>query len=474
MIASVARDVIVVTLRPYQLEAIEGIRSEFRAGHKAVLFVLATGGGKTTCFSFITQAAAARGNRVLILVHRVELLDQASRSLTQMGVPHGLIAAGRAMNLLEPVQVGSIQTVARRLEKLPGFQLVVVDEAHHTNSRTWAETIGAFRAGGARVLGVTATPVRTDGQGLGAHFEAMILGPSAEWLTANGYLARARLLGPPIGFSAEGIGRRMGDFDMGQAEQRLSGRQITGDAVSHYRQHLGDGTAIAFCCSVAHAEAVARAFEDRGIAAASIDGRMDAPQRRGLLERLGSGDLKVLTSCALIGEGVDVPSVGGCILLRPTQSLGLHLQMIGRALRPSPGKDAAVVLDHVGNLERLGSHLDEQPWSLEGKLKRSRTAAPSLKVCPKCFACSRPTVRVCTECGHEFVVERRELAVVDGQLQEYQKRERRRAQGGAQSYAELVSVGMSRGMKNPHAWANHVLRARSLRAGRSRVREVVG
>jgi len=456
------------TLRPYQLEAIEGIRSGFRQGHRSVLFVLPTGGGKTVLFSHITQQAALRGSRVLILVHRVELLDQASRSLTQMGVDHGLIAAGRGMNMLEPVQVGSIQTVARRLDRLPAFDLVVVDECHHSNSRTWAETIGHFKDGGAFVLGVTATPCRTDGVGLGKHFTAMVQGPTAADLTFSGYLAPARLLGPPVGFSAAEIRTKMGDYDMGQASKALEGRQIMGDAVSHFKRYLPDGTAIAFCCSVAHAEAVAAAFRGQGIAAASIDGKMDTTWRRNLLARLGSGEIRVLTSCSLIGEGIDVPSVGGCILLRPTQSLSLHLQMIGRALRPSPGKAEAVILDHVGNLERLGSHLDPQEWTLEGRMKRGKAALPSLKVCPKCFACLRPAVRECSECGHEFVVEKREIAVVDGELQEY-KRQQRTEQAMAASVDELVRIGKARGMSNPHGWARHVWAARSIKAGRRRL-----
>jgi DNA repair protein RadD len=457
-----------VTLRPYQVKGVDEIRDAYRQGHRSVVFVLPTGGGKTVLFSHITEQSAARGSRVLILVHRVELLDQASRSLTAMGVDHGLIALGRGMNLIEPVQVGSIQTVARRLDKLPRFDLVVVDEAHHSSSRTWAETIGHFKDQGAFVLGVTATPCRTDGQGLGKHFTLMVQGPTAADLTFSGYLAPARLLGPPVGFSANGIATKMGDYDMGQAAKALEGKQIMGDAVSHFEKYLPDGTAIAFCCSVAHAEAVAEAFRSRGIPSKSIDGKMDAPTRRDLLARLGAGKIRVLTSCALIGEGIDVPSVGGCLMLRPTQSLSLHLQMIGRALRPSPGKDEAVILDHVGNLERLGSHLDVQPWSLEGRMKRGKASVPSLKVCPKCFACSRPAASVCVDCGHEFVVEKRELAVVDGELQEF-KRKQRTEQAMAASMDELVRIGKARGMNNPHGWARHVWAARSLRAGRRSV-----
>jgi superfamily II DNA or RNA helicase len=192
-----------------------------------------------------------------------------------------------------------------------------------------------------------------------------------------------------------------------------------GDCLGHYRKHLSGQTAIAFCCSVAHAEAVAHLFQSAGIAAASIDGTMDAGTRRDLLQRLAVGDLKVLTSCALIGEGVDVPSVGGCILLRPTASVALHLQMIGRCLRPQPGK-RAVVLDHVGNTLRLGHHLEPREWSLDGLKKRDRDAAPSVRVCSQCFATSVSTAQVCRECGHVFAPpERRELRQVDGELVEY-------------------------------------------------------
>jgi hypothetical protein len=210
----------------------------------------------------------------------------------------------------------------------------------------------------------------------------------------------------------------MGDFDTKEAEHRIG--TIMGDCLSHYRKHLDGQTAIAFCCSVAHAEAVARLFMGAGIPAASIDGSMTSEQRRDLLQALGTGRIRILTSCALIGEGVDVPSVGGCILLRPTASTSLHLQMIGRCLRPSPGKSAAVVLDHVGNTLRLGHHLEPREWTLDGERKRDREKAPSVKVCPQCFAASMSAAQVCRECGHVFApLERRELQQVAGELVEY-------------------------------------------------------
>jgi superfamily II DNA or RNA helicase len=250
----------------------------------------------------------------------------------------------------------------------------------------------------------------------------------------------------------------MGDFDTREAEHRIG--TIMGDCLSHYRKHLDGQTAIAFCCSVAHAEAVARLFISAGIPAASIDGSMTSEQRRDLLQALGTGRLKVLTSCALIGEGVDVPSVGGCILLRPTASTSLHLQMIGRCLRPSPGK-TAVVLDHVGNTLRLGHHLEPREWTLDGERKRNRDKAPSVKVCPQCFAASMSAAQVCRECGHVFApLERRELQQVEGELVEVAARERKREQGTAQSLQDLIELGRRRGYKKPRGWAERVHQAR--------------
>jgi len=439
-------------LRPYQTQLITDIRLQYQLGHRRVLAVLPTGGGKTVCFTHIAQQAAKKGNRVCVLVHRQELLDQASRA---MPMPHGCIRANRNMDLSHAVQIASVQTLARRLHLLPRdfFQLLVVDEAHHTTAGTWAKVIEHFAQ--AKLLGVTATPIRSDGRGLGEHYQAMVEGPTAQQLTDAGFLAAAKVLAPP-GFNSTGLRKRMGDFDPKEAEQRVG--TIMGDCLGHYRKHLLGQTAIAFCCSVAHAEAVAALFQSAGIAAASIDGTMDATTRRELLDDLGTGRLKVLTSCALIGEGVDVPSVGGCILLRPTASVALHLQMIGRCLRPQPGK-RAVVLDHVGNTLRLGHHLEQRDWSLDGIKKRDREAAPCFKVCPQCFATSPSAAQVCRECGHVFAPqETRELKQVDGELVEMAARARRREQSNARDLESLRELAQQRGYKR--GWAERVYQAR--------------
>jgi superfamily II DNA or RNA helicase len=438
-------------LRPYQEQFITSIRLQYQMGRQSVLAVLPTGGGKTVCFSYITEAAAKKGSRVLILVHRAELLDQASRSLP---MPHGIIAARRGMDLSHAVQVASVQTLARRLHQLPRdfFQLVIVDEAHHSIAGQWAAVIEHFQS--AKLLGVTATPIRLDGKGLGEHYEAMVEGASAKWLTDNGFLAQAKVFAPP-GFKAAGLKKRMGDFDAKEAEHRMG--IVMGDCLSHYRQHLSGQTAIAFCCSVSHAAAVARLFTDAGIPAASIDGTMDAGTRRELLSDLAVGRIKVLTSCSLIGEGVDVPSVGGCILLRPTASTSLHLQMIGRCLRPS-GDKVAVILDHAGNTLRLGHHLESRDWTLDGLKKRDRDKAPSVKVCPKCFTALATQASECSSCGHKFAAVVRRLQEVAGELVEMEMVERKKEQGTAQSLEDLRLLAARRGYKR--GWAERVYQAR--------------
>jgi DNA repair protein RadD len=460
-------------LRGYQKEGVADIGKAFRRVRK-VVYVLPTGGGKTTIFCHIAHRVDLKGNRVLILVHRDTLLDQASQSLTKAGVDHGMIAPGYSLNMMANVQVASVQTLARRLGQFETdhFQLIIVDEAHHTNAGTWEKVLGHFSA--ARLLGVTATPCRTDGRGLGEWYQELLLGPSPQWLTDNGYLAPARVFCPGVGADVSQLRTRMGDFDMSGASQQMGELAIMGNAVEHFRRYIGDGTAIAFCCSVQHAEDQAAEYRAAGIPAASIDGTMTTDQKRQLLADLGVGRIQVLTSCQLIGEGVDVPSVTGCQLLRPTKSVSLHLQMVGRCLRPQEGK-TAVILDHVGNYTRPGlcHHLNPPEWTLDGVVKKKKEAAMSVKECPECQAAMVSTARSCPECGHEFVVEPRVIEVVKGELREVSAEEVARRQLRAEqrkcgSLEELVAHGIRAGMKNPQGWARHVMAARSMKAGRAK------
>lgn len=452
-----------LTLRDYQSRAIQGLRTAYRLGASSPLLVMATGAGKTVVFSAITAGATERGRRVLILVHRRELIRQASAKLTHAGVAHGIIAAGFPASD-QPVQVASVQTLVRRLGGITWApDLIVIDEAHHAVAGSWSQVLNhwpqAFR------LGVTATPVRRDGRGLGSMFDRLVLGPSVQELTAQGFLTPAKIYAPRIRFQEANLTIRSGDYAPEHAAELLDRPTVTGDAIEHF-QRLGLGrSAIAFCCTQQHAEHVAAQFRACGLTSQVLLGSTPVDEREQLLTDLGTGALRVLVSVDVISEGTDVPSVGAAILLRPTQSEGLYLQQVGRVLRPAPGKEHALILDHVGNVHRHGFPDDAREWTLDDTRKRGRgggAAAPSVRTCPSCFAAFRPQL-LCPVCGTYTAPPARELRQVGGELEELKReavRGRRREQGKAQTLQQLIHLGQARGMKNPVGWAKHVYLAR--------------
>lgn len=406
-----------IQLRDYQAKALDQIREEYRAGHRAVLFVLSTGGGKTITFSAMADGAAKKGKRILVLAHRHPLVHQASGTFDQLGIEHGVIMAGRSMNRL-PVQIGMVQTVARRTAKLAPPDFIIIDEAHHTTAGQYRTILQAFPK--ARVLGVTATPARTDGTGLGDVFQAMVVGPSMRALIDQGSLADYRLFAPPQQFTLDGVHTERGDFDQRELAQRLDTSTVTGDAVAHYKRLAAGKRAIAFGISRRHIAHIAETFRAAGVPAEPIDGDMDQAERAGILGRFAAGQTLVLASCDLVSEGFDLPAVEAAIGLRPTQSLIVCLQQWGRALRPAPGKSHALILDHAGNSMRHGLPDDPREWTLEGRKRRKKKDADKIAVttCKSCFAVFRSHLKTCPHCGEARPAQMRMLETVDGELVE--------------------------------------------------------
>jgi superfamily II DNA or RNA helicase len=483
-----------VVLRDYQLQLLTGLRSALKT-HRRVCAVLPTGAGKGQIIAAIAQGAAAKGRRVLVLAHRSELIEQLSGTLQAWGLEPDLIAPGHPVEGRQ-VAVGSVQTVARRLEQLQAPDLIIQDEAHHlVAGNLWGQIISAWPS--AQLIGTTATPERLDGKGLGVEaggfFEALVQGPSAAELVEQGWLARPRVFSWPLkqasqeqspkGQSPMGQGPErqgpggQGEFDLHAAAQVFGNRASIGDAISHYRRRLHPATAIVFCCTTAHAEQLAGAFRAAGFRSAAVSGTTPTALRRRLIAGLSSGEVEVLTSCMLISEGTDIPSVGGAILLRPTASLALYLQMVGRALRPAPGKSEAVILDHVGNAHRHGLPTEERTWTLAGRRRRQGVSVP-IKDCPQCFCSCPSAATLCPDCGHLFVAgereeQRRGLQQVAGELALFSGRARHRpkpskgdqqrprpqsASAGCRSLEELLKREQERGYKP--GWAKHVWTAR--------------
>lgn len=442
-------------LRDYQHRVIDGLRDAYRRGARAPVLVMPTGSGKTCVFSEIARLATGR---VWIVVHREELLRQASAKLDAIGVPHGMIAAGREEQPDERVQVASIQTLARRLDRLQAPDLMILDECHHALSTQYRRVLSACPA--ARVLGVTATPERLDGRGLREVFDSLVLGPSVRDLQDAGHLVLARVFAPAQ-IDTTGLRQRGGDYAAEEIAERA--RVVTGDAVREYLRRPGQ--ALAFCCTVAHAEAVAWQFVQSGVRAARIDGGMEREERAEILRAFAAGEIHVVTSCEILGEGFDCPGADMAILLRPTASLSLHLQQIGRALRPAPGKSAAIVHDHSGNTERHGLPDEPRAWSLDGKQARQRAEAvlPEAHRCRNCFSMWAGRSAECPQCGAVREASPREIKQQQGELEELQARER--AQTAAQrkraaTYEELVALGRAKGYKHPEWWARKVYEGR--------------
>jgi len=447
-------------LRSYQQRAIDDLRQAYRSSARAPLLCLPTGGGKTIIFTAIANSAAARGRRVLILVHRRELLRQASAKLTAADLDHGLIAAGIEPSEA-PVQVASVQTIARRLSRIDWHpDLIIIDEAHHATAGQWEHTLQHWPS--AYRLGVTATPCRLDGRGLSSAFDHLVLGPSMADLITAGYLTSARIYAPPQVADLSGIRTRAGDYANDQAAAAMDRPTVTGDAIAHYQRLATGQQAIAFCCNIAHAESVCAAFLAAGIRAVVLLGT--TTDRDQVVADFGAGLVQILVTVDVVSEGFDVPAASCAILLRPTKSLGLYLQQVGRVLRPAVDKQLAIILDHVGNVTRHGFPDDHRDWTLDDGIRRTAgTPAPSVRTCPECYAAFKPQP-ICPVCGAQCSSIPRPMRQVAGELQELRRsevRQARRKQGAARSLPQLLALAKERGYSP--GWAYRIYHARGQR-----------
>lgn len=484
-------------LRDYQEDLANAVRAAFAAGFKAPLVVLSTGGGKTTIFSYVTQGATRKGRRVWLLAHRAELCRQISLTLARFGVEHRICAPGpivrqiiaeqfRAfrrswVNPTAPAMVASVQTLVKRLDKQPDApDVIVIDEAHHlTAGSTWGQIVSRYPD--AKLLPVTATPCRLDGRGLGKASEGfadeIVQGPSMRWLIDSGYLSEYRVFAPPVGIDLKGVKTMRGDYKKDDLARAVDKPKITGDVVAHYQRLAPGRRAVAFCVSVAHAEHVAAEFRAAGVPAETLDGSLDPGEREARIKRFEAGTTQVVTSADLISEGFDLPAIEVAILLRPTKSLSLYLQQVGRALRVFPGKVDALILDHVGAIRRHGLPDEDRNWTLAGAEKKAANdngGAVAIRTCPMCFTIHRPAP-TCPSCGHVYQTNGREIEQAEGVLveltpeakaelrakAEQQKRDaqvqRKREERDCKTLAELTALGEQRGYKHAAAWAERIL-----------------
>lgn len=453
-------------LRPYQERLIDETREQLRK-HKRVLMQAPTGAGKTAITVFMMGRAADAGKRSVFCVHQNELLSQTSRALWKQRLEHGMIASTKRRSLL-PAQVASVQTWVRRLDLYEEPDLIIIDECHRSASSTYQKILEAYP--NAKVIGLTATPQRTDGKGLDDTYTAIVQGPSIRQLIDAGYLCDYEIFAPPSTLDLSALKTRMGDYDKRELEQTMDKPTITGDAVATYRKHAQGKRCVVMCVSIRHAEHVMESYKASGVPAEMIEGSMTNKERELILDRFRAGKTLVICNVQLLIEGVDIPSIEVVQWLRPTQSLIVWMQGNGRGLRPSDDKEKLLILDQVGNWAKHGLPDDDREWSLQGrkKGKRKKDDEPDVNVqqCKHCFHIFRPGPDTCPACGKP--VERKkkaELEVVDGDLEkidlEAERKSKKMEQGASRDLRDLVALGVRRGMKNPSGWAVHVYCARS-------------
>lgn len=387
-------------LRDYQQETIDKVYQSIKSGHRSIMIQQPPRTGKTVIMADIARRATAKGNRVLFMVHRQEIVQQVVKTFRADGVD---------MNL---ATIGMVQTITRHVDNLDPPQIIFVDEAHHALARTYQRVLEAFPK--AYKLLFTATPYRLNGAGFTDIADDLITGKPVSWLIDHHFLAPVDYYAPSQIDASKLKTKRTGDYNEDSIKEAMKPK-IYGNAVNHYLKLAAGKQAIAYTYNVESAIRLAQAFNSQGITARAVAGSTPKEERRKIIEDYRAGKIKIVTNAELFTEGLDLPNVDCVIMLRPTQSLSLYLQFAMRSMNPREGKTATII-DHVGNVERFGLPTDDREWTLEGREKEKTSSSgatiKSVTVCQTCFASFYRTGGTCPYCG-AALGEEKKLEVVD-------------------------------------------------------------
>ncbi len=453
-------------LRSYQSNAIQQALKNVGAGILRQVVYSPTGSGKTEIAIDLIRSANRKGKRVAFIANRIGLVEQAARRLRRSGLAVGVLQGGNTHRLDAPVVVCSIQTAARR--GLPDIDLIVIDEAHGVaGSRHYRELL--FRYNFMPVIGLSATPFA---RGLGKHyaelggplFERIVKAASIRELIDVGFLVDCDIFAPSEpDLSGVGLVRNaFGEADYNERELAVAVDKpsLVGDIVAHWKRLGNDLPTVCFATSIAHSKHIASEFNAAGIPAEHIDCHTDEDERRSILERVTSGQTKVISNVGILTEGWDFPACGVMILARPTRSLTRWVQMAGRVLRPYPGKERAIILDHSGSAAHLGYPTEDLPLELDdGTPKKSSGARqqeePKPKKCPSCSYVKPPKIHECPACG--FKPERQsEVEVEAGELVRLDRGKKPTRDEKQAAYSALLWMAREKGRKL--GWAAYIYR----------------
>lgn len=443
-------------LRPDQHATIERMRQALREKIRRLLVVAPCGFGKTviiawTSESFITISKLP----VLVLVHRQELVTQTLQKLAARSIHAGVImGSDKRADPSAMAQVASVPTLHRRLKsgRLPPAGLIFVDEAHHCLSRSYREVLAAYPD--AIWIGLTATPVRADGQGFGDVFERLIVAATTRELIKRGSLS-------PFDYFAldapdlHEIPVTAGDYQVDKLEAAMNTSVLIGSAVKEYLALAKGKRAFVYAVGIEHSKTLAAEFAAAGVSSAHLDQSTPKEERAQIIEDFRAGRILALCSVGCLTEGVDVAEAEVCSLNRPTKSLSLFIQMAGRALRTAPGKTRAIILDHGGNVFRHGFPDDDREWSLEKSPERRQS---DLMVCTNCgFATARfRSDGTCPQCGSLQIMPEEERATSDRRRGKEQVEGRRL---GREEIERIMEAAKKRGRELTKAQAVKVARA---------------
>lgn len=430
---------------------------------KSVLMQLVTGGGKTVVTASMFKSAVAKDKRAMMVMPRHQLLNQTHDLFNSFNIDHSFFASGYAYNPHSKVFIATTETLARRLDRAPMVDLIAIDETHF-GSVSLDKIINYYKKAGSYVIGLSATPKRTDGRGLGCWYDEMVSGENMHWLIDNKRLSQYRLFAPNTP-DLTGIKKTAGDYNRHDLSERMEqDRVLIGNAVEHYRRHAMGRLNVAFCTSIKHSQIVAQSFCDAGIPAAHVDGETDKNELRRIICKFARREILTLTCCDLLTFGFDLANAAGIDVtveslsdLRPTQSLALQLQKWGRALRY---KDyPALIFDHSGNAQRFGLPDAEHEWSLLDDKRGTgseKEKSVDCRQCPKCDYVHVPAP-ICPNCGHVYEIKNREIEERDGELQEITeikiKVDRKKRRAACKTLDELIAFAEQEGYKNPMQWA---------------------
>lgn len=387
-------------LRDYQQETIDKVYQSIKNHHRSIMIQQPPRTGKTVIMADIARRATTKGNRVLFMVHRQEIVQQVVKTFRADGVDMSLAT------------IGMVQTITRHVDDLDPPQIIFVDEAHHALAETYQRVLKAFPK--AYKLLFTATPYRLNGAGFTDIADDLITGKPVSWLIDHHFLAPVDYYAPSQIDASKLRTKRTGDYSEASIREAIKPK-IYGNAVKHYLKLAAGKQAIAYTYNVDSAINLARAFNSQGITARAVAGSTPKEERRKIIEDYRAGKIKIVTNAELFTEGLDLPNVDCVIMLRPTQSLSLYLQFAMRSMNPREGKTATII-DHVGNVERFGLPTDDREWTLEGREKGKTSSSgatiKSVTVCQTCFASFYRTGGTCPYCG-AALGEEKKLEVVD-------------------------------------------------------------